>query len=279
MAMRFSEEYSDVGAALSINVENVLFKGKSPYQVIEVLETAHFGRLLVIDGCVMLTEFDEFIYHEMITHVPLYVHPKPEQILIVGGGDGGTIREVIKHSSVKHIDLVDIDKMVSEVSLKYLPTVSRKLLSEKVSCFYEDGVSFVKNSQNKYDIILIDSTDPVSVGEGLFSREFYQDCYNILHPSGILVNQAESPIFNDHLVRSIAEKMKFSFSSVDFYQASIPTYPSGYWLFGFASKKYHPLKDFQEARYHQDNLKLKYYNSDLHYASFALPNFVRLIVE
>jgi spermidine synthase len=279
MSIRFTEEYPEVDAAFSIQVDKILFKGKSKYQKIEILETRHFGRILIIDGFIMLTELDEFVYHEMIAHVPLYVHPNPENVLVIGGGDGGTVREVVKHSVVKQVDLVDIDRLVSEVSLKFLPTLSNKLLSERVNCVYQDASSYVKNIEKKYDVIIVDSTDPINIGEGLFTREFYQNCFNVLQPTGILVNQAESPIFSAELVGFIAKKMKVIFDNLDFYQANIPTYPSGYWLFGFASKKYHPLKDFQEDRYHKNKLKLKYYNSDLHFASFALPNFVRDIVD
>ncbi len=279
MPMRFTEEYPEVGAAFSMNITKILYSGKSQFQKIDVIETTHFGRVLLIDDLVMLTERDEFVYHEMIAHVPLYVHPEPKSVLIIGGGDGGTVRELLKHPEVEQVDLVDIDRMVSEVSLKYIPSVAGKLLSEKVNCQYEDGVAYVKNTDKKYDVIIVDSTDPVSVGEGLFTQEFYQNCYNILKSDGILVNQAESPAYESDIVVSIARKLHSIFSQVYFYQAHIPSYPSGHWLFGFASKSYHPLKDFCEEKYRRHNLKLKYYNSDLHYAAFALPNFVRELVE
>ena len=279
MAFRFTEEYPEAGAALSIKVTRNLYSEKSSFQKIEIFETEHFGRMLIIDDLVMLTERDEFIYHEMISHVPLYVHPNPKDLLIIGGGDGGTVREALKHPEVEHIDLVDIDRKVSEVCLEYLPSVAHSLLSEKVTCSFEDGVAFVKNKKQKYDVIIIDSTDPISVGEGLFTNEFYRNCFDILNKDGLLVCQAESPAYNASWVQAIARKLKAVFSHPHFYQAHIPTYPSGHWLFGFASKKYHPLKDFHKERYHKDNLKLKYYNSDLHYAAFALPNFVRELIE
>lgn len=279
MAVRYTEEYPEVGAAFSMNVKRILYEGKSAFQKIGVIETTHFGRVLLIDDLVMLTERDEFVYHEMIAHVPLYVHPNPENVLVIGGGDGGTVRELLRHPEVKRVDLVDIDRLVSEVSLKYIPSVAGKLLSERVHCHYEDGVAYIKNSRQKYQVIIIDSTDPISVGEGLFTREFYRDCFAHLTDDGILVNQAESPAFLGSWVQGIARKLQDVFPSVAFYQAHIPSYPSGHWLFGFAGKTYHPLKDFQEDKYHRHALKFKYYNSDLHFGAFALPNFVRELIE
>lgn len=279
MAIRFTEEYPEVGAAFSMNVKELLYRGRSEFQKIEVIETTHFGRVLLIDDLVMLTERDEFIYHEMIAHVPLYVHPQPGSVLIIGGGDGGTVREVLRHPEVEQVHLVDIDRKVSEVCLEYMPSVASKLLSPKVTCRFEDGVAYVKNSSHKYDVIIIDSTDPINVGEGLFTTDFYRDCFALLNEDGVLVNQAESPVFTGEWVQSIARKLKSVFPKLFFYQAHIPSYPSGHWLFGFASKKYHPLKDYREDRYRQDQLELKYYNSDLHFGAFALPNFVRKLIE
>ena len=157
--------------------------------------------------------------------------------------------------------------------------IARQLLTEKVNCYFEDGVAFIKNSNKKYDIILIDSTDPISVGEGLFSNEFYTNCFNALSDDGILVNQAESAFYTKEWVKKISLKLNSIFPNVNFYQANIPTYPSGNWLFGFASKKYDPLKDFREDAYHQLELDLNYYNSDVHFGAFALPNFVRKLIE
>ncbi len=279
MGIRFTEEYPEVGAAFSMNVTKILYEGKSDFQKISVIETTHFGRVLLIDDLVMLTERDEFVYHEMIAHVPLYVHPEPRRVLVIGGGDGGTVRELVRHPEVEHVDLVDIDRMVSEVTMKYIPSVASKLLSEKVSCHYEDGVAYVKNTTNRYDVIIVDSTDPISVGEGLFTRDFYRDCLNRLNEDGILVNQAESPAYTGDWVQGIARKLKDVFPSVFFYQAHIPSYPSGHWLFGFASKKYHPLNDFREEKYYQHQLSLRYYNSDIHFGAFALPNFVKELID
>lgn len=279
MSIRFTEYYPEVNAAFSFGVRKILFSDRSPFQKITVVETDLLGRVLLIDDMVMFSESDEFAYHEMIAHVPLFVHPAPKQILIIGGGDGGTVRECLKHDSVKRIDLVDIDEMVSRVCLQYVPSLAKGLLSEKVTCYFRDGVEFVKTSQERYEIIIVDSTDPISVGEGLFTREFYQNCFNRLTDDGILVNQSESPAYMPKLVSSIAGKLRSVFPEVYFYQSNVPTYPSGYWAFGFATKKYHPLKDFQESRYHKVNIPFRYYNSDLHFGAFALPGFFKELVH
>jgi spermidine synthase len=278
MAVSFTEKYPDVNASFSIEINRIIFSGNSPFQKIEILESSAFGKILVIDDCIMFTEKDEFIYHEMITHVPLYVHPRPARVLIIGGGDGGAVREVLKHSDVRKIVLVDIDRMVSDLCLKYFPAIAAGLLSERVTCLYQDGVEYVKNSQDKFDLIIIDSTDPVSVGEGLFTPEFYQDCHELLNDDGILVNQAESPLFTRRWLSMISRKLVDVFPRLHFYQANIPTYPSGYWLFGFASKKYNPREDFLRDKYSQQALQLKYYNEQLHQACFVLPNYVREII-
>ena len=275
----FTEQYPEAKASFSLEISRVHYSEKSPFQKIEILESPFFGKVLVIDDCIMLTEKDEFIYHEMIAHVPLYVHPHPSKVLVIGGGDGGTIREIVKHPEVDQVILVDIDKMVSEVCLKYLPKISSKLLSNKVTCLFQDGVKYVKNTTEIFDLIIIDSTDPIGVGEGLFTREFYADCHRILADDGLLINQAESPFYTRKWLMQLAQKLAQVFSQILFYQANIPTYPSGYWLFGFATKKYHPLRNFNQAKYDKQKLPLKYYNQGIHNAAFVLPNFVRKIIH
>jgi len=279
MGKVFTEKYSDVKASFSLEVSRIIYSGKSEFQKIEIFESPFFGKVLVIDDCIMLTERDEFIYHEMIAHVALYVHPHPSKVLVIGGGDGGTVREVLKHQDVQEVLLVDIDRMVSEVCLKYFPEISSQLSSDKLTCQFQDGVKYVRNTKDKFDLIIIDSTDPISVGEGLFTQQFYQDCRRILNTDGILINQAESPIFTQKWLQDISRKLRPVFPGLDFYHAHIPTYPSGYWLFGFASKKYHPLKDFRRNKFKQQNLSLNYYNPELHKAAFVLPNYVRKLVH
>ncbi|RMG68560.1 MAG: polyamine aminopropyltransferase [Calditrichaeota bacterium] len=279
MSLRFTEEYPEINGAFSFEVTRVLYTARSPFQKIEIVETTHLGKVLLLDDLVMFTEKDEFVYHEMISHVPLFVHPEPKRILVVGGGDGGTVRECLRHDTVERIDLVEIDEMVSQACIQYVPSLAGKLLSDKVNCRFLDAVEYVRKTSETYDVILIDSTDPVSVGEGLFTREFYRNCFNCLTDHGVLVAQSESPAWAPELVQSISRKLRAVFPNVHFYQAHIPTYPSGHWAFAFASKTLHPLKDYQEERYRNAGLSFKYYNSDLHFGAFALPTFFRELVD
>lgn len=278
MRTNFTEIIEKKRSKFSIEIDAVLYSEASPFQKIEVFQTSSFGRVLAIDGFLMLTESDEFIYHEMIAHVPLFVHPQAKRILVVGGGDGGTVRECLRHPQIEQVDLVEIDEMVTRACIEYFPSVAGNLASERVRCRFEDGVAFVKSARERYDIIIIDSTDPISVGEGLFSSEFYHDCFNLLHEDGILVNQSESPAWQPELVQRIHSKLSAVFPAVHFYQAHIPTYPSGHWAFGFATKKYHPLNDFNENAFDACGLTFKYYNKDLHRGSFALPNFFQALL-
>lgn len=275
MGLSFGEFYPEVQAGLSFEVESVLYSGQSRFQKIEVLQTKGFGRMLLLDGMVMLCERDEFIYHEMIAHVPLFTHPHPRAVLVIGGGDGGTVRECLRHPAVQRIDLVEIDEMVTRVCLQYFPALASPLLAERVQIHFRDGVEFVQQTGQRYDAILIDSTDPVSVGEGLFSAEFYQNCRKILNPGGILVTQSESPAWQQQNLRNISRKLRAVFPKVYYYQAHIPTYPSGHWLFGLASEVYHPQRDFHAARCREYNLAFRYYNEEIHAGAFALPGFVK----
>ena len=242
---------------LSIKVDRQLFSGKSEFQRIDVFEAPEFGRFLTLDGYMMLTEKDEFIYHEMITHVPMAVHPKVRDVLVIGAGDGGVIRELTRYPEIEHIDMVEIDPLVVEVCKKYLPQTSCRLNDPRLTIHYEDGVRFIRSCKDQYDLIIVDSTDPFGPGEGLFTREFYGSCYNALREDGIMVS--------------------FPISRV--YQAHIPTYPSGHWLFGFASKKYHPLKDLDETRWNMRGLTCRYYTTTLHKGAFYLPAYVEELLK
>lgn len=229
----------------------------------------------------MLTEKDEFIYHEMITHVPMAVHPNPKNVLVIGAGDGGVIRELTRYASVDNIDIVEIDELVVEVCKKYLPTTACRFDDKRVNIFYEDGVKFIRRCENKYDVIIVDSTDPFGVGEGLFTKEFYGSCFKALHNDGIMVNQHESPFYDEDAVamQRSHKRITESFPISKVYQAHIPTYPSGHWLFGFASKKYHPVHDLNQSAWNLLGLKTKYYNTRLHAGAFALPNYVEELLR
>ena len=230
---------------LSIRVDRQLYSGKSEFQRIDVFESPEFGRFLTLDGYMMLTEKDEFIYHEMITHIPMAVHPNVKKVLVIGAGDGGVVRELVRYPEIETIDMVEIDPLVVEVCKKYLPKTACCLDDPRLNIHYEDGLKFIRFCENEYDLIIVDSTDPFGPGEGLFTREFYGNCFKALKEDGIMVNQHESPFYDDdaHACQRAHKNIAASFPIHKVYQAHIPTYPSGHWLFGFASKKYHPLRN------------------------------------
>ena len=276
----FSEKHTP-NVKLSIRVDRQLFSGQSEHQRIDVFDSPEFGRFLVLDGYMMLTEKDEFIYHEMITHVPLAVHPHVKNALVIGAGDGGVIRELTRYPEIERIDMVEIDPMVVEVCRKYLPQTSYKLDDPRVSIHYADGLKFVRNCDDQYDLVIVDSTDPFGPGEGLFTREFYGNCYKALHDDVIMVNQHESPFYNEDAVacQRAHKRIVESFPISRVYQAHIPTYPSGHWLFGFASKKYHPLKDLDEKRWNARRLSCGYYTTTLHKGAFYVPAYVEELLK
>ena len=280
MELWFTENLTP-NARFSIKVNKQLYAGQSEFQRIDLFETQEYGRLLVIDGFVMCTEKDEFIYHEMIVHVPMAVAPGIRRVLVIGAGDGGVVRELTRYGTIERIDLVEIDEMVVTVCREYLPQTACRFDDERVRLFYRDGVEFVRQKENAYDLIIVDSTDPIGPGEGLFTRAFYEDCCRALREYGILVNQHESPFYpNDAAAMQLAHRRiapVFPISEV--YQAHIPTYSSGHWLFGFASKKYHPVRDFEPDKWNGLGLETKYYNTRLHTGAFALPNYVEKLLR
>ena len=266
---------------LSIRIDRQLYSGKSEFQRIDVFDSPEFGRFLTLDGYMMLTEKDEFIYHEMITHVPMAVHPNVRDVLVIGAGDGGVIRELARYSEIEHIDMVEIDPLVVEVCKKYLPQTACRLDDPRLSIHYEDGVRFVRDKHDRYDLIIVDSTDPFGPGEGLFTREFYGSCFHALREDGIMVNQHESPFYDEDAVacQRAHKRIVESFPISRVYQAHIPTYPSGHWLFGFASKKYHPLRDLNETRWNMRGIKTRYYTTTLHKGAFYIPAYVEELLE
>lgn len=260
----------------SFKVDRQLYTGKSEYQRIDVFDSLEFGRVLLLDGYVMLTERDEFIYHEMIVHVPMCACPEAKRVLIIGGGDGGAVRELTRYSTVEQIDLVEIDEQVVRVCQEYLPQTAGKLTDPRVNMIFEDGLKYIRHHENEYDLIIVDSTDPFGPGEGLFTREFYGNCFRALKADGVMVNQHESPFYKDdaYAMQRAHKRIAESFPLARVYQANIPTYPSGHWLFGFSSKKYHPVRDADFARWEALGLRTRYYNTKLHRAAFSLPNYV-----
>lgn len=280
MDLWFSEFHTP-NVKMSIRVDRQLYSGQSEFQRIDVFESPEFGRFLTLDGYMMLTEKDEFIYHEMITHIPMAVHPHVRNVLVIGAGDGGVIRELTRYPDIEHIDMVEIDAMVVEVCRKYLPQTSGSLDDARVKIHYADGLKFVRTCENTYDLIIVDSTDPFGPGEGLFTREFYGNCYKALREDGIMVNQHESPFYPEDAIacQRAHKRIVESFPISRVYQAHIPTYPSGHWLFGFASKKYHPLKHLDEQRWNARGIKCRYYTTTLHKGAFYIPAYVEDLLK
>ena len=280
MELWFTERHTP-NVNFSIKVDRQIYSGRSEFQRIDVFESDEFGRFLTLDGYMMLTEKDEFIYHEMMTHVPMAVHPNVRDVLVIGAGDGGVVRELARYDGIQHIDLVEIDELVVEVCKRYLPKTACRLDDPRVSAHYEDGVRFVRSCENQYDLIIVDSTDPFGPGEGLFTKEFYGSCYKALREDGIMVNQHESPFYKEDAaaMQQAHRRIAQSFPVCRVYQAHIPTYPSGHWLFGFASKKYHPVYDLNAAAWNLRGISTGYYNTKLHAGAFALPNYVERLLR
>lgn len=280
MELWYTENHSEE-VRFSIKVDKQLYSGQSSFQRIDILDTKEFGRIFTLDGYIMVTEKDEFIYHDMIVHVPMATNPNIKKVLVIGAGDGGTVRELTRYKTIEKIDMVEIDKQVVDVCKEYFKQTSCGFEDSRVNLFFEDGIKFVKTKPNEYDLIIVDSTDPIGPGEGLFTREFYKDCFNALNKDGILVNQHESPYYEMYAkqMKRAHKRIEEFFPICSVYQVHIPTYSSGHWLFGFASKKYNPVKDLDAKAWNDLGLETKYYNTDIHVGSFMLPNYVKKMLE
>ncbi|WP_054636297.1 polyamine aminopropyltransferase [Thalassobacillus sp. C254] len=275
MEFWFTEKQTDK-FGITAKVKRTLHTEKTDYQQLDVVETEEFGNMLLLDGMVMTTERDEFVYHEMVTHVPLFTHPEPKSVLVVGGGDGGAIREVLKHPSVEKATLVEIDGKVIEYSKKYLPTIAGALDDERVEVKVGDGFMHIAESENEYDVIMVDSTEPVGPAVKLFEKGFYEGIYKALKEDGIFVAQTDNPWFQSELVKNVYSDVKEIFQVTSLYTCNIPTYPSGLWTFTIGSKKHDPL-NVPEERFH--DIETKYYTKELHTAAFALPKFVSDLIK
>lgn len=280
----FTEKNENIALSLRHTGER-LFLRYSDYQKIEIYQTEAFGKILVLDGKIVCAEEDEYVYHEMIAHVPAFAHPKPRKVLVIGGGDGGTIRELVKHEQLESIDLVEIDAQVVKASREYLPAMSQALDHAKVRLKIEDGIAFVEQCKEaSYDIVIVDSDEPEGPGKGLFTESFYQQVHKVLKPDGILVTQSESPRYNQHIFQDVFKKYRkvFGPANVHCYLMFLPSFPSGMWSFSFSSKNHgtHAPKASKEkiddfcARF-----QLKYYSFDVHNSSFVLPQFVKDIFQ
>lgn len=278
----YTEQWSN-DCKFSIKYDKELHSEKSPFQQIDFYQGEEFGTFFTLDGLMMVNEKDEFIYHDMIVHPAFATNPNIKKVLIIGGGDGGTAREVLRYPSVEEVVMVEIDEQVFRLCQQYLPVTANGVEEDKrMELRFEDGLAYVKNAPDaSFDLILVDSTDPISVGEGLFTTAFYQECYRVLNKDGILINQHESPYFAEYAenMRKARKKIKAIFPITNVYQYHMPTYPSGHWLFGFASKTFDPIKDINVEAWKNVGLKTKYYNTDLHVGAFHLPSYVKEALE
>ena len=280
MEMWFSEIHTP-NIKLTIRTDRQLFSGESEYQRIDVFDSPELGKFVTLNGDIIFSDADEFVYDEMVTHVPMAVHPNVKKVLIIGGGDGGVAKELSYYPEIEEIEVVEQDEMFMEVCQKFFPDMAQGLQDPRVKIYHEDGLRFLRRRISEYDLIINDSTNPFGYTEGLFTKEFYGSCYKALKEDGIMVYQHGSPFYDEDeaACRSMHLKVFRSFPISRVYQAHITTCPAGYWLFGFASKKYHPIKDFDGARWRKRNIKTWYYTANLHIGAFMLPKYVEDLLE
>lgn len=277
----FTEVFQDQGTAFSLQVKQKLHEEQTPYQKLEIYETATFGNLMVLDGCVMLTSRDNFLYHEMMTHPALFTHRAPRKVVVVGGGDCGTLREVLKHPDVEEAWQVEIDERVTRMSEKYFPELCESNEDPRANFFFGDGIQWIRDADpGSIDLIIIDSTDPVGPAEGLFALDFYRDCMLALREGGIIVQQSESPLLHaDTIIKDIHTDMhKAGLDHVVTLPFPQPVYPTGWWSCTMASKE-NPLHYFREEDAAERPFVTRYYNEDIHKGALAQPQFMRDIFE
>lgn len=270
----FTENHKNI-LKTGFKYKRKLFDKNSKYQNVKVIETEGFGNMLINDDIVMTCERDEFVYHEMIAHVPLFTHPQAKDILIIGGGDGGTAREVLKHSSVQKCIMVEIDELVVSACKKHLKAIAGAFGHPKLDLRFEDGAKFVSRFESAFDVVLVDSSDPIGPSSVLFGETFYKNVYRALRKEGIVTAQAESPFYEMEGQKNRLKICKGLFDKSGFYNYSNLSYPSGHWSFLFASKGPHPIKDFNPERVKKSPIPFRYYNEEIHRASFARAQFAK----
>jgi spermidine synthase len=267
-------------SGLTFKVTRVIETTQSEFQRIDVIETEEFGKALVLYGSLMVAEGDTGAYNEMISHVPLFVHPEPKNVLVIGGGDGGCVTNVLMHPEVEQCTICEIDEKVIEVSRRYFPKLTRGFDDPRCRILFQDGKKLIEETDEKFDIIILDLSDPIGPAADLFQKSFHESVCNRLKDDGIMIAQSESPLFNPKTVRAMYSNLDKIFPLVRMYTCLMPIYPSCYWSFAYCSKKYHPLNDFDAERYNRINLdECTYYNKDIHFASFGLPKYVKKLVE
>ncbi len=270
------ETLDHTGSAFGLRVTAKLDEVQSPFQEIEIYDSPDWGKVMLIAGAMMVTTRDNFFYHEMMAHAPLFTHANPENVVIIGGGDCGTLREVLKHPGVKTAVQCDIDEQVTVMARKYFPELCESNDDPRATVMFDDGIAYMKNAPaESIDVVIVDSTDPVGPAEGLFNRAFYEDCLRALKPGGLLVQQSESPLALMHLILDMRAAMRDAgFQSFRVLPFPQPCYPTGYWSCLIASKESRDLTAFREADAAAKGFETAYYTAAVHRGALALPPFV-----
>lgn len=266
-----TEEQTD-NLHLSLRVDRIIFQKKTQYQDILIVETPEYGKTLILDGAIQLTERDEFCYSEMMAHVPICAHPNPKRVLIVGGGDGAILREVLRHKDIEKCTLIDIDQDVIDASKLYLPTASAELENPRADVRCMDALEYIRTTDDRFDVVIVDSTDPVEFAAGLFQAPFYADVRRILNPDGMVSELTESPFADTAVMRQAISQMRQIFPVVRMYWGAVPTYPTGMWTYGVASLGPDPSVPLREVA------GTRYYTNEVHKAAFALQPFLRELI-
>ena len=272
----FTEICDDGGTAFSLKIKQKLHEEKTDYQTIAIYETEKFGNLMTIDGCTMVSTRDNFLYHEMMSHPALFIHPSPKKVVIIGGGDCGTLREVLKHPGVEKVWQIEIDRRVTELSEQYFPELCESNNDPRAELCFIDGIKWIKDAaENSLDLIIVDSTDPVGPAEGLFSEDFYRDCTRALGPQGILIQQSESPLIHQKLIREMREAMaRAGFNNIETLNFPQCIYPTGWWSATLASVNCN-LTAFREKDAGDKPFETTYYNAAVHKAAMTAPEFFK----
>lgn len=266
------------GAAIGLKIKRKLASKQSDFQLVEIFETEEFGNLMMLDGCTMVSSRENFLYHEMMSHPAMFSHPNPKNVVIIGGGDCGTLREVLRHKGVESVHQIDIDKVVTDMAEEFFPELCESNNDPRAHIMFDDGIKYMAEAaDDSIDVIIVDSTDPVGPGEGLFNHAFYKNCLRALRSDGIFVQQSESPLLHLPLLLDMRQAMlDVGFSSLQHVNFPQMIYPSGWWS-GTLAKKSGEFTDFRrdDAKALAADSVLQYYNEDMHVASQALPNFVK----
>ena len=282
MEERWFQEDEVSNARFALKIEKVIYEGRSDLQDTFIFENKTYGRVLVLDGMIQATEGDEFIYHEMLTHVPLLAHGRVKEVLIIGGGEGQMLRRALQHTSVARVTMVEIDDSVIQLSKKFIPMPGSVFEDPRARVIIADGCKFVKETKDRFDVIIVDSGDPIGPAAVLFTEEFYRDCHDRLTPGGIMVTQSGGPMIQPDELRNNYRNMAATFAEASFYTASVPTYPSGLMAFGWATDDRNLRKQDPRVIAHRleaAKITCRYYNPEIHFASFALPQYIKNMMQ